>query len=242
MNESSDTTTQTRLEIGRAIDLELARIAQGPPGEEADRARRELLERHEGIATEAAERAITCDPHEASRAARRALEQAIRGFDPERGVDFASYAAARVRGALRQLHERCAQAPTRGMRQGRFLQVRVAMTALHAELDRPPSVAEVAEHIGYQPDDVLDALAVRSAERVRTTQLAACLGDDDSLAPDLTEAISELDERTRIVLYGLTCDQRSRREIAAELGVSTFDVHDLEQRGRRQLRRVTSTG
>lgn len=242
MDESSDTRTHHRLELGHAIDLELARLAQGPPGDVADRARKELLQRHDAVARRAAEQATACDDEEALRAARRGLQQAVRAFDPERGVDFATYAAARVRGAVRRHTTRPPQTPTHGMRQGRFLQVRIAMTELHGELDRAPRLAEVADHLGYESGDVLDAMAVRSGERVRTRQLAAGLAEHGVLAPDLTEAISELDERTRLVLYRLVCDGRTRREVAAELGLSTFDVHDLEEQGRRHVRRVAAAG
>lgn len=243
MDESGDTTTHARLELGHAIDLELAKLAQGPPGEVAERARRELLERHDDIARQAAQRSIGCRDHdEALLAARRELQQAVRGFDPDRGGDFACYAAARVHSAVRRCATRAARPATHGLRHGRFLQVRVAMTQLHDELDRAPRLGEVADHLGYEPGDVLDAMAVRSGERVRTAQLAAHLASDRTLRPDLTEAISELDERTRVVLYRLVCEGGSRRAVAAELGLSTFEVHDLEQQGRRHLRRVTSAG
>lgn len=240
MDESSDTTTHHRLELGAAIDLELARIAQGPPGEEADRARRELLQRHDAVARRAAEHVGPERSERVLHAAYRGLEQAIRSFDPDRGAVFADYAAARARGAVRRVTHRAPQGPGSGMRQGRFLQVRVAMTALHEELHRSPTVDEVAEHLGFEPSDVLDALAVRSGERVRTSQLATRLAETDEQVTDLTEAVSELDERTRVVLYGLDCDGRRRRELASELGISTFDVLDLEQRGRARLRRVTA--
>lgn len=242
MDEPSDTTTHTRLELGHAIDLELAKIAQGPPGEVAERARRELLQRHDDIARDEAERSTGCsDADEALRAARRGLQQAVRGFDPNRGVDFTSYAAARVRSAVRRCAARPTETSTHGLRHGRFLQVRVAMTDLHEQMERPPRLAEVADHLGYESSDVLDAMAVRSGERLRTAQLAAHLAADGNLRPDLTEAISELDERTRVVLYRVVCEGRSRRSVATELGLSTFEVNDLEQQGRRHLRRVAST-
>lgn len=230
MHESGDTRSYTRLDLANAVDRELLRIAQGAPGVEAERAQEELLKRHEGTL----HRTVACmgskGDAEVLRTARHALRRAARTFDAERAGSFVAYATARVRDAVRTHGAPRRANPNEGLRAGRFLQVRITASSMSDDLHRSPSLDELADELGYTPSDVLDALAVRSAERVRTTQLAAALAG--SATPDVTGAISELDERTRLVLYRLVCEGRSRREVANELGVSTFDVHDLERRGR----------
>lgn len=239
MDEPSSTKTHTRLDLNREIDLELVRLAQGPPGDMANGARKELIQRHEPTARSEAARATDCSTDEALRAAHHGLQQAIHAFDPDRGGDFAVYATARVRAAVRNVSQRrqaCTSTP--GMRHGRFMQVRVAMAELAAEQDRPARLGEVADRLGYSTGDVLEAMAIRSADRVRTTQLAAGIEDGAERSPDVIEGIGQLDERTRMVLHRLECGGRSRRDVATELGISTFDVLDLEQRGRSHLRHL----
>ena len=228
------TTTITRIDLANAVDLELVRIAQGPLGEESVRAAEELVTRHERTIR----RAVGNDDESLLAVGRQALRRAVRSYDTDHRLPFGTYATARVRDAIRNRRVAPPTTPTNRLRGGRFLQVRISAGALHDQLHRSPTLTEVAEDLGFSTGDVLDALAVRSADRVRTTQLSACMAGGTP-TPDVTGAASELDERTRLVLHRLLCDNRSRREVASELGLSTFDVADLEARGRRRVAEAT---
>src|ERR671933_2973095 len=84
-----------------------------------------------------------------------ALVHAARGFDEERGVPFARFAAARVRGAL--LDElRGLDWASRSVRQ-RARRTDAARQELTAELGRTPSAAEVAERLGCSVEDIESA-------------------------------------------------------------------------------------
>src|SRR6188768_714110 len=81
-----------------------------------------------------------------------ALVHAARGFDASRGVPFARFAAARVRGAL--LDElRGMDWASRSVRQ-RARRTDSARQELTAELSRTPSVAEVAARMGCSVEDI----------------------------------------------------------------------------------------
>ena len=84
-----------------------------------------------------------------------ALVGAARGFDADRGVPFARFAAARVRGAL--LDElRGLDWASRSVRQ-RARRTDSARQELTAELGRTPTVQEVAERLGCTVEDIESA-------------------------------------------------------------------------------------
>src|SRR4051812_33353481 len=84
-----------------------------------------------------------------------ALVAAARGFDDERGVPFARFAATRVRGAL--LDElRGLDWASRSVRQ-RARRTDSARQELTAELGRTPTVAEVAGRLGCTVEDIESA-------------------------------------------------------------------------------------
>src|SRR5690349_24337090 len=81
-----------------------------------------------------------------------ALVTAARGYDAERGVPFARFASARVRGAL--LDElRGLDWASRSVRQ-RARRTDSARQELTAELSRTPTVQEVAERLGCTVEDI----------------------------------------------------------------------------------------
>lgn len=232
MDDHSSTRTYSFAYIGTEIDRELVRIARGPDREEAEGARHELRARHaellDGIAGDDATR----------RAVDHAFTKAVRNFDVDGGHTFADYLGCHARSAARRAQTATPEVPVTALRQGRFIQVRVAMLELTDELGRSPSVEELADHLGFTTGQVLDALASRSADRARTTRLAAHVGTDEASVARVDIALSELDERTRVVLDRVLREGTPRSVVARQLGISTFDVDDLERRGRRHLHRA----
>lgn len=228
------TRTFSRLDLGTGIDRELARIARAADHDEAERATAELRTRHQQLLDEAAAEGL--DAHRVDAVFRRCVHR----FDVTGDAAFDDYLRVHLRNATRRAADAAAAPQPIGMREGRFLQVRIARLELQDELGREPTVADLADRIGFTTGQVLDAMSVRSAERVRTARLAAHLADDDRRVERLDVAISELDERTRRVLDRVLREGRSRRDVARELGISTFDVSDLERRGRDHLARTAA--
>jgi RNA polymerase sigma factor for flagellar operon FliA len=170
-----------------------------------------------------------------------ALVAAARGFDEERGVPFARFAAARVRGAL--LDElRGLDWASRSVRQ-RARRTDLARQQLTAELGRTPSAAEVAEHLGCTVEDIESADDDVARAVVFSLQGFATAGADDmvtepSAGPEemlirrerlgyLRHAIDVLPERLRAVIVGCFFEERPMARIAEELGVTESRVSQL---------------
>jgi RNA polymerase sigma factor for flagellar operon FliA len=170
-----------------------------------------------------------------------ALVAAARGFDEDRGVPFARFAAARVRGAL--LDElRGLDWASRSVRQ-RARRTDSARQELTAELGRTPSVAEVAERLGCAVEDIEAADDDVQRAVVFSLQGFATAGADDmviepSAGPEellirrerlgyLRHAIDALPDRLRTVVTGYFFQERPMAEIAAELEVTESRVSQL---------------
>lgn len=170
-----------------------------------------------------------------------ALVAAARGFDAERGVPFARFAAARVRGAL--IDElRGLDWASRSVRQ-RARRTDSARQELTAELGRTPSAAEVAQRLGCTVEDIeagdddvhravvfsLQGFAVAGAEDMVTDRGP---GPEELLIRRerlgyLRHAVEALPERLRAVVTGYFFEERPMAQIAAELGVTESRVSQL---------------
>ena len=170
-----------------------------------------------------------------------ALVAAARGFDVDRGVPFARFAAARIRGAL--LDElRGLDWASRSVRQ-RARRTDTARQQLTAELGRTPSVTEVAERLGCSAEDIESAdddvqRAVLYSLQGFATAAAEDLVTEPSAGPEellvqrerlgyLRHAVEALPERLRTVINGCFFEERPMAQIAAELGVTESRVSQL---------------
>jgi len=170
-----------------------------------------------------------------------ALVHAARGFDAERGVPFARFAAARVRGAL--LDElRGLDWASRSVRQ-RARRTDSARQELTAELGRTPTVQEVAERLGCTVEDIESAdddvhRAVVFSLQGFATAAADDMVTEPSAGPEemlirrerlgyLRHAVDALPERLRVVVQDYFFDERPMARIAEDLGVTESRVSQL---------------
>ncbi len=159
--------------------------------------------------------------------------KAVRDFDLDRGVPFAAYAQAKVHGEmLRWLRDtRYAVHVPRTLHE-RFMQVRRAEGDLTASLGRPPTVTDVARHLGIHEDEVVEALAVGSADRARTAMLTRVVGEarGDRVADlDVARAVATLPARSRLVLHRRYWEGATQQEVADEVGLSQAQVSRIER-------------
>jgi RNA polymerase sigma factor for flagellar operon FliA len=184
-----------------------------------------------------------------------ALVAAARGFDEQRGVPFARFAATRVRGAL--LDElRGLDWASRSVRQ-RARRTDVARQELTAELGRTPSVAEVAERLGCTVEDIESADDDVQRAVVFSLQGFATAAADDmvterSAGPEemlinrerlgyLQHAVDVLPERLRAVIIGYFFEERPMAQIAVELGVTESRVSQLRAEALQLLKEGLNT-
>ena len=180
------------------------------------------------------------------------LLNAIDRFDPDRGVPFATYAAATIVGELkRHFRDRgWALRVPRNVQETAIL-VNRTMSSLWQDLGRAPTVPEIASAADIGEDDVLQALDALQA--YTTDSLDAPTSDASSTAAEsigqedvsfeiseewlsLAPALRDLPERERMILYLRFFEGKTQTEIAEELGISQMHVSRLVSQSLEKLR------
>ncbi|MBM6817130.1 SigB/SigF/SigG family RNA polymerase sigma factor [Olsenella uli] len=182
------------------------------------------------------------------------LIKAIDRFDPERGLEFTTYATPTIMGEIKR-HFRDKGWSVRVPRRLQELSAKVnqATDELVNQLQRSPSVAEIADHLGASVDEVLEAMESSSA--YSSVPLEGGGSSDDEEAPSvidhyatedadlaatddrivLEQAVADFSPREREVVKMRFEDGLTQVEIAERLGISQVQVSRLL---RRTLRRI----
>ena len=184
------------------------------------------------------------------------LIKAIDRFDPDMGNEFTTFATPTILGEIRRYFRDKGWAIRFPRRlQELYQQVVRTNEAMKNELNRQPTVAEVAERLGVQPDDVLEAMEMSSAltpvsiDAVTAggmddggRQLAEAVGGDDpnldrvEMRDVLNRAMQHLNERERRIMIMRFFDEMSQSEVAKRLGISQMHVSRLQRAALEQLR------
>jgi len=193
------------------------------------------------------------------------LIEAARRFDPDRNVRFISYAVWWIRQAiLLALSEqrRAFRMPQRIV--GRVARLQGVRDALRHELDREPTLAEVAQNAEMSEAEVGELDQINAGDVSLSTALDAD-GDLEledvleqegvpgvetelirtSMAAKLRDLVKSLDEKEREVIvmrFGLDGDDpRTLQDIGDRLGVTRERVRQIESRAKEKLRRMQPT-
>jgi RNA polymerase sigma-B factor len=190
------------------------------------------------------------------------LVKAVDRFDPERAVEFSTYATHTIVGELKR-HFRdkgwAVRAPRR--LQELYLRLGQAVAELSQQLGRSPTVAELARELGSSEEEVLEATEAGQAYRFASLDAPAPGPDDEGSATlasqlgeyDATMAAAEdraalspllanLPEREQRILYLRFFQGLTQSEIATQLGISQMHVSRLLARSLSQLRSVAADG
>ncbi len=219
--------------------------------------RNDLVAGHLGLAHQLARRfSSRGEPHDdLVQVASLALVKSVDRFDPDQGVTFGAYAVRCIVGELkRHFRDRgwAVRAPRRI--QELCLELGHQTEMLSQELQRAPTVAELADAVGASKEAVLEALEARQGYRTSSLDapgsdsdsLAHFLGSDDarfSLVEDqslLSQALSRLPERDQLMLKLRFVDGLTQSEIATRLGTSQMQVSRLLSATLRNLRSTLS--
>jgi len=153
------------------------------------------------------------------------LINAVDRFDLERGGELAAFAVPNIVGEIkRHLRDRTTSVRTpRPVQELRARAVR-SETELSAKLQRRPTVAEVARDLGVEKEDVARALSVRpragAQEDAPVGQATPDALDVSDERLTLASAFEVLDERERQIVFLRFVRDRSRSQVAEELGIS----------------------
>jgi RNA polymerase sigma-B factor len=172
------------------------------------------------------------------------LLKAVERFDPERGLQFSSFAIPTITGELKRYFRDKGWAVHIPRRlQELHLQLDRSTADLGQELGRPPTPAEIAARVGVRVEDVLESMEAGSLYRLtsldaptgdETTGTAADrVGDIDTEFELLDERsvveqlLQALPERERRIVYLRFYEGLTQAEIADEIGVSQMHVSRL---------------
>jgi RNA polymerase sigma-B factor len=223
--------------------------------------RDQLIEAHLGLAEYLARRfANRGEPlDDLVQVASLGLVKAVERFDPERGLEFTTFATPTIVGELKR-HFRDKGWAVRVPRRVQELHLRVTRVIddLATEFGRSPTVQEIAQRAGTTEDEVVEAIDAGSA--YRSASLDAGRGDDDEspgllgqlgeIDPELARAerraalgplIGALPEREQVMLYLRFYEGMTQSEIAKRLGISQMHVSRLLSRSLQQLREQAET-
>lgn len=185
--------------------------------------------------------------------------KAVERFDPERNLEFSTFASATVNGELKR-HFRDKTWAVRVPRRAQELHLRLgnAMNDCAQRLGRSPSIAEVAAELGVSEDEVLEAMDVARAYRGETIDRSpddGAMGDADGrLRVDdpgfelaehrvlLERALGSLPERERRIVELRFFEERTQSEIARVVGISQMHVSRLLARVLEQMREEIAAG
>jgi RNA polymerase sigma-B factor len=256
--EVSDQRAEQRAETMRVL-RRMAALPEGDP--ERARLRAEVIEDHMPYARHIAQRygghgggASGASGEDFEQVAYLGLVKAVDNFDPEHGTGFLGYATPMIIGEIKRYFRDA----TWGVHVPRRMQelsgaLRKATDALTHELGREPTIAELAEHLGAEPEEIVEAIDAAGAyttasldHPVNTEEQGASLldfmGEQDERFEAvidrqvLTGLLAELGERDKRILLMRFFRGMTQAEIGAELGVSQMQISRLLNRILRDLR------
>ncbi|MEU6949258.1 RNA polymerase sigma factor SigF [Streptomyces sp. NPDC046316] len=237
----------------RALFVELRKLPEGSP--EKAELRNQLVRMHlplvEHLARRFRNRGEPLD--DLTQVATIGLIKSVDRFDPERGVEFSTYATPTVVGEIKR-HFRDKGWAVRVPR--RLQELRLSLTTATAELSqlhgRSPTVHELAERLGISEEEVLEGL--ESANAYSTLSLDVPDTDDESPAvadtlgaedealegveyrESLKPLLEDLPPREKRILLLRFFGNMTQSQIAQEVGISQMHVSRLLARTLAQLR------
>jgi RNA polymerase sigma-B factor len=187
-------------------------------------------------------------------AANLGLVNAIDRFEPARGTPFAAFASPTILGELkRHFRDRVwtVRVP-RGLHD-RMAEVDKATAALTVELQRSPSVGEIAAKLELDPADVLEVLEANHNRRPLSLDRPVGGEDDESPASEwigdeddgfelvddklaLEGVLPHLDDRERLILQLRFAEDMTQSQIAEQIGHSQMHVSRILRRTLERIR------
>ncbi|HZJ58476.1 MAG TPA: RNA polymerase sporulation sigma factor SigF [Clostridia bacterium] len=174
------------------------------------------------------------------------LIKAIRNYDPQYNVRFSTYAVPMIMGEIKRfLRDDGLVKVSRSLKE--LANKSLAMKEqLKNVLHREPSIQEIAEAVGSDPEDIVHAL---EASRMPASIYDVVYEDDDNpiLLIDrvsredaqmsqvvdrvaLKDVLSKLDERERYIIIMRYFHDKTQSDIAGELGISQVQVSRIEKK------------
>jgi RNA polymerase sigma-B factor len=172
------------------------------------------------------------------------LVKAVKGFRADRGHEFISFAVPTIRGEIRR-HFRDLGWTVRPPRSIQETQTKIAgcESELYQQLGRAPRPSEIAEHLGMDLEQVIDALGATGCFTPASLDAPGIGEDDESVGQrigdldpgyDVAEArailaplLARLSRREQLIVEMRFFRGCTQAEIGKEIGVSQMHVSRL---------------
>lgn len=187
--------------------------------------------------------------------ARLGLLKAIDRYDADYGVQFSTFATRTIVGELkRYLRDKSWSVRVPRSLQERWLEVSRAIEDLQHRLGRSPTIAQIAQEVGADEEEVLEALdagtaysatsldAPAGSEADSSASLADLLGAESPefewAGPwaEVKDRLDQLPERERTIIYLRFFEDLTQSEIAEQVGISQMHVSRLLRQSLELLR------
>ncbi len=185
------------------------------------------------------------------------LLKAVDRFDPDRGLEFSTYATPTIVGELKR-HFRDKGWAVRVPRRVQELHLRLGavVSTLSQELGRSPTIPEIAHAAKVSEEEVVEAIEAGHAYRFTSLDAPSGSEDEGSLSNQLGEEdqglidsehrvalsplIARFPPRERMILHLRFFEGLTQSEIASRLGISQMHVSRLLARSLTQLREAST--
>ncbi|WP_394137297.1 RNA polymerase sporulation sigma factor SigF [Cytobacillus oceanisediminis] len=178
------------------------------------------------------------------------LLKSVDKFDLSYDVKFSTYAVPMIIGEIQRFIRDDGTVKVSRSLKEMSNKIRKAKDELSKTLGRVPTVTELSEHLEISPEDIILA---QEASRIPSSIHETVYENDgdpitlldqiddgnegkwfDKIA--LKEAIRELDERERLIVYLRYYKDQTQSEVAARLGISQVQVSRLEKKILQQMK------
>jgi RNA polymerase sigma-B factor len=181
------------------------------------------------------------------------LLKAVDRFDPDRGLEFSTYATPTIVGELKR-HFRDKGWAVRVPRRVQELHLRLGavVSILSQDLGRSPTIPEIAHAAKVSEEEVVEAIEAGHAYRFTSLDAPSGAEDEGSLSNQLgvedqalidsehrvalSPLIAKFPPRERLILHLRFFEGLTQSEIASRLGISQMHVSRLLARSLAQLR------
>jgi RNA polymerase sigma-B factor len=187
------------------------------------------------------------------------LIKAIKGFDPDNGTRFSSYAVPTILGELRRhFRDRVWSVRVPRRLQESWLEMDAIEADLTSRLGREPKSQELCAELGWSEETLAETVTADRARMVSSLD-QPCRGEDEAqdghalvgrsdpgyeaVEAEIAAEAAELTDRERAVLRMQFEEGMSQREIGARIGVSQMQVSRISRKAlKRLLAAIRGTG
>ena len=213
---------------------------------ESEEVRNEIVSRYlyiaEILAKKMANRGVEYD--DLYQVAAVALIGAVRRFDPEKGLKFATFATPSVLGELKNYFRDKSKLIRVGRSRSQLnAEVKKSAERLSNVLGRAPTYDEIAEDLHVPADDVIEALeygkgivSLDSTIDESATPLYEVIPDEHNVfekfedVEDLKKALETLNAQEKKLIVERFYKDRSQADVAKSMGVSQMFVSRMERK------------